>query len=520
MLHSDRDTWHFLAMVLCVLGPVMPAIRQNRCSHDRWDDTGFQQAQYAEPSSAMTFNFRSGNCGNGTGIGFGPGFELANERRQVDSNCSVGDPSAMVAANGMIGVPLTVLSEAGFSDMSTVACRDDTGLFAIGDTCRSHAVSTAEEGAVRHCSVQTSPMQLDAGRSSSVVCSGAAVGRCAVSCSTTVVACHTVTPSNTARTFPPTPPSSIRFAEDGSFFAPSFAACSPVSPEPEAAGILKRISCSSLGNGSTWADVASHSVRPAGEDDFCSTTRPSEGRHLPSVVSERPVVRLQRLLYLDHTRSEGRCVDSDEHPAISTEPYPLVDNTGTSGDLTSNSRERRSSEHSPDPNRKPLVFGSGITCSAGLCVPLFVSNYAGNLGHNTEACRCTSVPTTPLCSAVRGDALRRGLSKEAHRCRQLSPLPQSKGKHVRLDTLHDELLLTVMEDIGCDQALTVLPSAQRSDFGHQVGASCCTFFFTFVLCRRGLTFGFLFPIVVFSITSHAIGYHYVVVCVVPLHFLL
>ena len=258
---------------------------------------------------------------------------------------------------------------------------------------------------------------------------------------------------------------------------PTVLTCSPVSPEPEVAGMLKRISSGGGESGPRWADPASHTIKYIDEEVSDSSELPFENNLVadcssaaPSSVGLAPSsVILERRLYLAQNKvdgEEGVSSPSEDSSTASEGKPPRVQlqSVGVGSDSVTVSPVEET--------RTKCVFESlpviPTTRELGAPASNLLSN--GISGSDIEILHSASLPSSPIHGASKAETPTRKTREEVlkGKCRHLSPVLRRKGKHGAGDSVDDDLVLTVMEDFKGGQTYHNLETFQKAQLKHKV----------------------------------------------------
>ena len=259
---------------------------------------------------------------------------------------------------------------------------------------------------------------------------------------------------------------------------PTALTCSPVSPEPEVAGMLKRISSGGGEGGPRWADPASHTIKYIDEEVSDSSELPFENNLVADCSSAAPSsaglapssVILERRLYLAQNKMDGE--ESVSSPSEDSSP-PGEGKPPKGVQLQSVGVGSDSVTVSPvEETRKKCVFDSlpAIPTTRELNAPTsnLLSNGIG--GSDIEILHSASLPSSPIHGASKSETPTRKTREEVlkGKCRHLSPVFRRKGKHGAGDSLEEDLVLTVMEDFKGGQTYHNLETFQKAQLKHKV----------------------------------------------------
>ncbi|XP_070188758.1 uncharacterized protein [Littorina saxatilis] len=265
--------------------------------------------------------------------------------------------------------------------------------------------------------------------------------------------------------------------------------CSPVSPEPEVAGILKRLSSGGGESGPRWADPASHTIKFVDEEVSDSSELPFENNLVADCsISTPSSVVLERRLYLAQNMADGDVGTSQSEESLSSSgdvkpPRVRLESIGVGSD---------SVDVSPleEMRIEPCVFDSlpVISTSRELGLPgsSFLSNGIGG-SSDIEIVHSASLPSSPIHGACKSETPTRKAREEAMKgkCRHLSPVFKRKGKHGvgggagGVEGVEEDLVLTVMEEFKGGQTFHNLETFQKAQLKHKLRraqGSCKEFF--------------------------------------------
>ncbi|KAL8575279.1 hypothetical protein ACOMHN_001824 [Nucella lapillus] len=240
--------------------------------------------------------------------------------------------------------------------------------------------------------------------------------------------------------------------------------CSPVSPEPEIADILKRISSGGGEGGTRWADLASHSIRYIDEDATDSSEAPYESNLVAdSSSSTSSSVILKRRLYLAQGMAgaeEGCMMSHSEDSSPQSEgKTPRIRLDCVSLDRDSPVEE----------SRTEIRFDLNSAISSAVQVSGLLSTSCVR-GSNVEILHSASLPSSPIHGPSKSETPTRRMREEVlkSQCRHPSPVLGRKGRLDGLDSLDDELVLTVMEDFKGGKSYRNLETFQKAQLKHKL----------------------------------------------------
>ena len=240
--------------------------------------------------------------------------------------------------------------------------------------------------------------------------------------------------------------------------------CSPVSPEPEVADMLKRISSGGGDGGTRWADPASQSIKYIDEEVSDSSELPFENNLVADCSLSAPSsVVLERRLYLAQNMVDGeQGVSPSEDFSPQNEGKATLDQSASVGSKVETvcvSPEDSGAESLP-------VIHSPATVSG------LLSN--GVSGSDIEILHSTSLPSSPIHGASKAETPTRKMREEMLKgqCRHLSPVLRRKGKVDGLEGLEDDMVLTVTEDFKGGQFYHDLETFQKAQLKHKVKFDC------------------------------------------------
>ncbi|XP_025098170.1 tubby-related protein 4-like isoform X2 [Pomacea canaliculata] len=247
--------------------------------------------------------------------------------------------------------------------------------------------------------------------------------------------------------------------------------CSPISPEPEAAGILKRVAAGGSTEGPRWADPASQAIKYIDEEASDVSELPFENNMVAdcSLSSAPSSVLLQRRLYLAQRDDAEEDEDSDvSHPLVKGQAPA----SPGGGDPEKVGLQDSDDDSPPQVHADHDLTQRAASCKNGVSVTAAAAVLANGLGCNDiEILQSASLPASPLHSSSRADTPTRKVREELLKaqCHHLSPVLRRKGKHeCNIESLDDELVLSVMEDFKGGMAYHNLETFQKAQLKHKM----------------------------------------------------
>ncbi|XP_076467230.1 tubby-related protein 4-like [Babylonia areolata] len=254
--------------------------------------------------------------------------------------------------------------------------------------------------------------------------------------------------------------------------------CSPVSPEPEVADILKRISSGGGEGGSRWADPASHSIKYMDDEVTDSSEAPFESNLVADSGSSSAAscsssaaassVILKRRLYL----AQGGVSDggAEEGMLVGVGVGMSLDRGGGGAGVS----RRSAGEDSRTDSGGKLDLVSAISTTMAVMAGGRGGRGGGGgggVGSDIEILHSASLPSSPIHGPSKSETPTRRRREEVlkNQCRHLSPVLARKGRlEEGLESLDDDLVLTVMEDFKGGKSYRNLETFQKAQLKHKL----------------------------------------------------
>lgn len=189
-----------------------------------------------------------------------------------------------------------------------------------------------------------------------------------------------------------------------------------------------------------------------------------------SLSSAPSSVLLQRRLYLAQRDDAEEDEDSDvSHPLVKGQAPA----SPGGGDPEKVGLQDSDDDSPPQVHADHDLTQRTASCKNGVSVTAAAAVLANGLGCNDiEILQSASLPASPLHSSSRADTPTRKVREELLKaqCHHLSPVLRRKGKHeCNIESLDDELVLSVMEDFKGGMAYHNLETFQKAQLKHKVG---------------------------------------------------